>query len=142
MYINIVEQQLLLYPGSMLRAKSRGLWPDHYGIFEGAAPDGRLIVLHSTEEGVVRTSLDEFALGREVVVVKAPAALEQRRAILERARSQIGHPYDVLFANCEHFATWAFYGAPESPQLRKYVAGACLFGLGLWGLWGLGGESA
>lgn len=141
-YISNFEQQGPRYPGSMLKAKTRGLWPDHFGIFEGALPDGTLIVLHSTEQGVVRTSLEEFALERGVEVVKVPCTFEHQRAILDRASSQIGHPYNVLFANCEHFATWAFNGVPESPQLEKYVVGACVIGLGFWGLWGPGREAA
>jgi hypothetical protein len=77
-----------------------------------------------------------------VEVTDAPCTLEHQRAILGRAYSQIGHPYHALVANCEHFATWAFNGAPESPQLKNYVVSAFVVGLGLWGLWGSGGESA
>jgi len=140
--ISSSEQQLPRYPGSMLKARSRGLWPDHFGIFVGTTPDGTPMVLHSNGTCVVLTSLDEFALGRVVEVVDAPCTLEHQRAILGRAYSQAGHPYNVLFANCEHFANWAFSGAPESPQLRSYIAGAGVLGLALWGLWGLGGETA
>jgi hypothetical protein len=137
-YISSFEQQPLCYPGSMLKAKSRGFWPDHFGIFEGASPDGTLIVLHSTEEGVVRTSLEEFALERGVEVVKVPCTFEHRRAILDRASSQIGHPYNVLLANCEHFANWAFFGVPDSPQLRTYAVGTGLAGAALYALIRLG----
>ena len=28
-YLSHFEQQVLPYPGSMLKAKSRGFWPDH-----------------------------------------------------------------------------------------------------------------
>ncbi len=133
-YVNSFEQQLLRYPGSMLKAKSRGLWPDHFGIFEGASPDGTLIVLHSTEEGVVRTSLEEFALERGVEVVKVPCTFQHQRAILDRASSQIGRPYNVLLANCEHFANWAFSGVPASPQLRACTVGTGLVGAGLYAL--------
>jgi len=141
-YLTNFQQQGLPYPGSVLKAKSPGLWPDHLGIFANPLPDGTLMVLHSNGTCVVLTSWHEFALGRVVEVVVEPCTLEQQRAILDRAYSQIGHPHDHLFANCEHFATWAFSGVPESPQLKKYVVGACVIGLGFWGLWGLGGETA
>ena len=141
MYINNSEGQVLAYPGSMLRAKSQGLCPDHSGILGEPLPDGRWSVVHNVEPGVVLTPFEDFARARPVEVVDAPCSLEQQRSILERAYSQIGHPYDLLVANCEHFATWAFYGEPESPQLKRYLAGACALGLGLWGLRALGGDS-
>lgn len=142
MYINDLEHQVSAYPGSMLKAKSQGLWPDHLGILGEPLPDGRWSVVHSDERGVVLTAFEDFARGRLVTVLQAPCSLEQQRSILERAFSQIGHPYDVLFANCEHFATWAFNGVADSPQLKKCVAGACVLVLGLARLWSLGGESA
>jgi len=141
-YIDHFQQQVLPCPGSMLKAKSPGLRPDHSGIFAGTKRDGTPMVLHSNGACVVLTSLDEFAIGRVVEVMDTPCTLEHQRAILGRAYSQIGHPYDAVLANCEHFATWAFNGVPESPQLKNYVVGACVIGLGLWGLWGLGGETA
>ena len=136
MYINDFQQQALPYPGSMLKAKTPGLGSDHSGIFAGTWPLGTPMVLHSRPPFAVLTSLNEFALGRVVEVVDVPCTFEHQRAILGRAYSQIGHPYDPLLANCEHFATWAFYGVPESPQLKKCVVGAGVIGLAIWGLWG------
>lgn len=141
MNIGNSQQQVLPY-GAILKAKSPGLWPDHLGIFGEPLPDGTPTVIHSNGVCVVHTSIGEFALGRMVEVTDAPCTLEHQRAILGRAYSQIGHPYHALVANCEHFATWAFNGAPESPQLKNYVVSAFVVGLGLWGLWGSGGESA
>lgn len=142
MYISNLQQPVSCYPGSILKAKSPGLWPDHLGVFAEPLPDGTPMVLHSNGTCVVLSSVAEFALGRVVEVVGEPCTFEQQRGILDRAYSQIGHPHDHLFANCEHFATWAFYGMPESPQLKKYIVVACVVGLGFWGLWGPGGESA
>ncbi len=143
MYINYFQQRALPYPGSILKAKSPGLRPDHLGIFAETRFDGTPMVLHSNGTCVVLTSWDEFALGRVVEVVDEPCSREHQLAILDRAYSQIGHPHDHLFANCEHFATWAFYGVPESPQLKKYVVGAGVIALAICGLWGgLGGEAA
>ncbi len=114
------------------------MWPDHFGIFVGTTPDGTPMVLHSNGTCVVLTSLDEFALGRVVEVVEAPCTFEHQRAILGRAYSQIGHRYDALFANCEHFANWAFFGVPDSPQLRTYAVGTSLAGVALYALIRLG----
>jgi len=142
-YIIYFQQQVPRYPGSILKAKSRGVWPDHLGIFAEPLPDGTPMVLHSNGACVVHTSLDEFARGRVFEVVDEPRSPEHQLAILDRAYSQIGHLHNNLIANCEHFATWAFYGVPESPQLKTYVVGAGVIGLAIWGLWGgLGGETA
>lgn len=140
MYINNFQHQVLPYPGSILKTKSPGLRPDHLGIFANPLSDDTPLVLHSNGTCVVVTSWDEFALGRTVEVVAEPCTLEQQRAILDRAYSQIGHPYDPILANCEHFATWAFYGVPESPQLKRYVVGIGVIGVAIWGL--RGGETA
>ncbi|MGO8791354.1 MAG: hypothetical protein ACLQVL_28750 [Terriglobia bacterium] len=141
MYINNFQQQVLPYPGSILKAKSPGLRPDHLGIFAETLPNGTPMVLHSNGTCVVLTSWGQFALGRVVELVVEPSTLEQQRAILDRAYSQIGRRYDPLSASCEHFATWAFNRVPESPQLKKYAVGVgTLVVLGLF--FGFGGETA
>ena len=132
--IGKLEQQVPACPGSVLRAKTQGLWPDHSGILGLPLPDGTWSVVHKTERGTVLTTFEDFAFGRWVEVVDTPTSLEQQRSILERAYSQIGQPYNLLFANCEHFATWAFYGVPESPQLRAYTIGAGLVGMAIYAL--------
>jgi len=138
MYTIHTQPQPVLVPGSLLKAKkSVGLPLDHSGIFAGSQKGGTPIVLHSRQRGVVWTTFEEFSLGREVQIVDVPATLEHQRVVLQRAWSQIGHPFDLLIANCEHFASWAFYGEAESPQLKKYVGAAILGGLALWGLSGL-----
>jgi Lecithin retinol acyltransferase len=111
--------------GALLRAKSNGIWPDHIGI-AGPIVKGNQLVYHSTSAGVVLSSIEEFARGRVREVVQAPFNLSHQAAILERARTQLGRPYSLLFGNCEHFATWAFSGDPKSPQLGRYVCGAVL----------------
>ncbi len=74
MYINTFQPRVLPYPGSILKAKSSGLRPDHLGIFAESRPDGTPMVLHSNVVCVVHTSLDDFALGRVVKVVIEPWA--------------------------------------------------------------------
>ena len=88
---------------------------------------------------MVLTPFEEFACGREIEVVDTPRTLDNQRSILNRAYSKIGHPYNILSANCEHFATWAFYGVPESAQLKNYVVGVGVIALGFWGLSRLAG---
>lgn len=108
--------------GALLRTKSYGIRPDHMGV-AGLIIDGKRSVIHNTARGVVVTSLEEFALRRAVEVVMTPLSPAHGAMIVARAYTQIGRPYSLLFANCEHFATWAFSGVPESPQLGRYIGG-------------------
>ena len=47
---------------------------------------------------------------------------EEQLIILRRAYSQIGHPYHLLIANCEHFANWAATGVAYSEQVNNASA--------------------
>jgi lecithin:retinol acyltransferase len=116
-------------PGTLVKAISPGLWPHHLGIVAGSGPDGTLVMIHSRERGVEVTSFEDFAHGRPIDIVATPYSVEHQRAVLERACSQIGRPFSLVFANCEHFSNWAFYGVPRSPQLGQYAVGLLLTGL-------------
>lgn len=117
-------------PGAILRAKSPGISPDHYGIAGDIRPDGTQEIVHSRPPwGVHVTSLQEFAQGR-LIEFRCPYSPEHAYAFSERAYSQVGQPFNLLFANCEHFATWVVTGTPQSRQLSNYVWGLC-FGAAL-----------
>jgi len=66
--ISNTEQQVPRYPGSILKAKSQGLWPDHSGILGEPLPDGRWSVVHSDERGVLRTSFEDFAFRSDAMI--------------------------------------------------------------------------
>ncbi|XP_066299079.1 phospholipase A and acyltransferase 3-like [Branchiostoma lanceolatum] len=52
-----------------------------------------------------------------------------RWEIVERARSRLGEEgYNVLWKNCEHFATWCRYGEEKSQQVNDV---AWYFGVGV-----------
>ena len=115
-----------IQPGSLLRAKSPGLRVDHWGIAGRSLDDGTPTVVHNTLAGVQVTCWEQFAAGRPVEVIWAPESPQQQAAALHRAYSQIGQPYNLFRANCEHFATWVVTGVPQSPQLRTYCGAALL----------------
>jgi hypothetical protein len=91
--------------------------------------DGILMVIDSTERGVLARPFHQFALGRHVDVLWRPRTISQQNAALARAYSQIGHPYNLFRANCEHFVWWVVTGTARSPQLRTYVTILALMGL-------------
>jgi hypothetical protein len=81
--------------------------------------------------GVSLRTFVEVAAGDPVKVVAFPQSAEHAAAIVERAYSQIGAPYDLFDRNCEHFATWCMTGVPRSYQLYNYTAAAGIMSLGL-----------
>lgn len=91
----------------------------HHGIDYG---DGTVIHYRkSTDEAVVsRTSFETFSWGKPVYPVYQPDA-DLPDVVIERAESRLGErQYDLLFNNCEHFATWCKTGRRESAQLASF----------------------
>jgi hypothetical protein len=72
---------------------------------------------------VVRTSLEEFADGRPVVVVTEPPAGHAPEEVAGRAEAHVGRDgYCPVVANCEHFATWCATGRHRSRQAEAAIA--------------------
>lgn len=72
---------------------------------------------------VVRTSFEEFADGRAVVVVTDPPAAHPPEEIAVRALEAVGRDgYCPVVANCEHFATWCATGRRRSRQVEAAIA--------------------
>jgi len=109
--------------GDHIRA-GRGVY-SHHGIDLG---DGRVVhysgLADSLRAGpVVLTTLDRFAAGRPVHVVSHRRGLDPDE-VVDRALSRLGEErYNLLWRNCEHFATWAATGRSRSRQVRRAVAG-------------------
>lgn len=125
-----------LLPGSVIRVKNPTPLPDHFAVigwYQGT-------VIDATEIGVQVRTIQQCALGRRVELTHAPQTFDHQQATLDRAYSQIGHPYSLLFGNCEHFANWAVTGNAESPQLAGYTAAGLLV-LGIWALVNAGQEN-
>lgn len=78
---------------------------------------------------VVRTSLTQFAEGRNVRVRNEPPAAFPPEAIVERALAHVDREgYHLVVDNCEHFTTWCATGRRESRQvdivMGRIAAGA------------------
>ncbi len=93
---------------------------EHHGIDAG---DGTVIHYSKrTAEATVRqTSIEEFAQGC-VIQKREYATCRIADSVVQRARSRIGEQkYNLLFNNCEHFATWCKTGVTSSRQVREFV---------------------
>ena len=89
----------------------------HHGIDLG---DGT--VAHYLEgREIPRSALEDFSQGQPVSVVTHTECSPQG-VTLRRAMSRIGEQnYNLLFNNCEHFATWCKTGRHHSAQVNSVI---------------------
>lgn len=107
----------------------------HHGIDCG---DGTAI--HYTGEmlqGVIsRTSMDAFTFGN-VVFVRQYDIYDLSDIVILRAESRLNEDkYNLIFNNCEHFATWCKTGKHDSEQVNRVattMASAIKFGASVVG---------
>jgi Lecithin retinol acyltransferase len=110
-----------LVPGAHLATPRLGY--RHHGLYAG---NGRVLHYRGMSRllrrgPVEEISLAEFAGGRAVAVLSAPAARYDGAAAVERARSRLGEDRWRLWSNnCEHFVTWCLEGAPRSTQVDAW----------------------
>ncbi len=75
-------------------------------------------------EIVERTSLETFARGGKIYVVRHVEVGFSfiPDVVVERALSRLGEQkYNLLFNNCEHFATWCKTGISKSQQIEEFI---------------------
>jgi hypothetical protein len=91
---------------------------EHHGIDCG---DGTVIHYRKPSETIERTSLATFTQGKKVYERQYPTSFLPD-AVIQRAKSRLGErKYNLLFNNCEHFATWCKTGFSDSQQVRDFV---------------------
>lgn len=118
--------------GDKIRTEGFGGAVDHYGIYVGQDPRYGPCVAHNNKGvGVQVVTWAAFSNGKPVFIEEpVPDDPAERRAIVQRALSQVRKPYSLLFYNCEDFANHAYSKTPYSKQ----VIGACLLGIGVMAL--------
>ncbi|WP_437891327.1 lecithin retinol acyltransferase family protein [Phytobacter sp. V91] len=96
----------------------------HHGIYVGY---GKVVHYSGLADGlskgnICETTLEDFTQGKETVtVIKHDVSdrLFSPEEIVERARTRIGeNNYNLVFNNCEHFATWCVTGKHRSAQVQ------------------------
>lgn len=91
----------------------------HHGIDCG---DETVIHYRKGTETVERTSLEVFRLGQDVIHVKPYDTCYLPEAVVHRAESRLGEQrYNLVFNNCEHFATWCKTGVSYSRQIKDFI---------------------
>ena len=97
--------------------------PRQHGLFNHHGIDlGDGTVAHYLEgREILRSSTDEFSQGQPLSVIEHADA-SPVRVTLQRAMSRIGEQnYNLLFNNCEHFATWCKTGKHRSGQIDSVL---------------------
>ena len=97
--------------------------PRQHGLFHHHGIDlGDGTVAHYLEgREILRSSTDDFSQ-RQALTVIAHADASPTRVTLQRAMSRIGEQnYNLLFNNCEHFATWCKTGRHRSGQVDSLL---------------------
>ena len=97
--------------------------PRQHGLFHHHGIDlGDGTVAHYLEgREILRSSTDDFSQGQPLTVI-AHTDASPTRVTLQRAMSRIGEQnYNLLFNNCEHFATWCKTGRHRSGQVDSLL---------------------
>ena len=97
--------------------------PRRHGLFNHHGIDlGDGTVAHYLEgREILRSPVSEFSQG-EVVSVMDHADASPAGVTLRRAMSRLGEQnYNLLFNNCEHFATWCKTGRHRSEQVDSVI---------------------
>ncbi|MGK7919496.1 MAG: lecithin retinol acyltransferase family protein [Trichodesmium sp.] len=91
---------------------------EHHGIDYG---DGTVIHYRKGTETIERTSQREFTDGRTIYVKRYPTRYIPD-TVIQRAESRLGErKYNIIFNNCEHFATWCITGVNYSQQVKHFI---------------------
>lgn len=92
----------------------------HHGIDCG---DGTVIHYRKPSETIERTSMKTFSWGNPIYVVEYGEGFGYiADAVVEKAESRLGEQeYNLLFNNCEHFASWCKTGVSESSQVKNFL---------------------
>lgn len=99
--------------------KLEGIY-QHHGIDCG---DGTVIHYRKPSEVVERTSRETFTRGHKLYMREYPQGFcFIPDIVVQRAETRLGEKkYNLLFNNCEHFATWCKTGISDSLQVKDFV---------------------
>jgi len=93
----------------------------HYGIDCG---DDTVIHYRKPSETIERTTISTFARGNQVhLQIEDEVQFSfLPDIVVHRAESRLGErKYNLLFNNCEHFASWCKTGISESKQISNFI---------------------
>lgn len=113
------------YTGSLIKRTIPGtLLYKHYGLIYGFDKHGVLWVIENNLNGVECVTFDDFLAGNMNYKIEHETDPDQSTTIFLRAYERAHLKYDRRNNNCEHFATYAFYGTAMSLQaeISEHIA--------------------
>ncbi|HIK30367.1 MAG TPA: lecithin retinol acyltransferase family protein [Oscillatoriales cyanobacterium M59_W2019_021] len=91
---------------------------EHHGIDCG---DGTVIHYRKPSETIERTSMETFTRGGKIYICHHEVCYIAETVVM-RAESRLGErKYNLLYNNCEHFATWCKTGTSYSTQITNFI---------------------
>lgn len=91
---------------------------EHHGIDCG---DGTVIHYRKPSETIERTSMETFTRGGKISICEYEVCYISETVVM-RAESRLGErKYNLLYNNCEHFATWCKTGNSYSTQIADFI---------------------
>jgi hypothetical protein len=114
-----------------------GVW--HHGIVRRVYWAGyggfAVEIIHNVKDGgVILSDWSDFQGNGIVHLHRRPSSTEQAQLVVTRAEAQLGKPYYFFAQNCEHLASFAFYGEAKSESLQAVGTMAVIGVLAFWGL--------
>ena len=109
-------------PGDVLR------WTDRLGFDHDAIADEAGGVIRPVYgRGVIHQAMNEFDPEGRAAAVVLPGRRFDHRETLARAQQRLGDGrYNLLLANCQHFASWCASGEETSHQAETVIAVAAV----------------
>ncbi|CAI8010608.1 hypothetical protein GBAR_LOCUS6967 [Geodia barretti] len=105
-----------LKPGNHIKV-NQGLY-DHHMIVVNVVSYNTITVIHKRKQQLAVVEEDIYCYTPDKIIRMVYYSPYNQQEIIERARQRIGEYYNLLFANCEHFATEVRTGTPVSLQVE------------------------
>lgn len=118
------------FAGDIVRVKRKqgyyhyGIASDHFHVIH-YSDFGSDSVMNASKTRIIETSLQDFLRGGECEKMNPFESPFTPEEVVERARSYLGtyrfrgQKYNFVTNNCEHFATYIYYGKADSTQVTN-----------------------
>lgn len=118
------------FPGDIVRVKRKqgyyhyGVASDHFHVIH-YTDFGSGSTLQASKTRIIETSLQDFLMGGECEKMNPYESPYTPEEVVKRAREYIGiyrfrgRMYNFVTNNCEHFATFIYYGQANSTQVEN-----------------------